>query len=188
MWAWLRRHCGNRALHPRLKEKLADWLGLTHDEAGRLVAFLASLHDLGKASPAFQDHPRMPASLKSRIMAELRTAGFTFKENRPSGEKHTRHEVLSTWSLRSVDGERLLCNSGGLPADLAATDRTGARRTSRRVAACRPVWPHQPDAFRQRRRRMGKGSCGTGQGNEADLPTAGRGNVSARHDTRQRYG
>ncbi len=107
-----------RALHPRLKQQLANWLGLTHEDAGRLIAFLASLHDLGKASPAFQDHPRMPASLKNRIMAELRTAGFAFRD-RPSAEKHTRHEILSTWSLRSAEGERLLCAGGGLPADLA---------------------------------------------------------------------
>lgn len=107
-----------RALHPHLKQQLADWFGLPLDEAGRLVAFLASLHDLGKASPAFQDHPRMPAALKNRIMAELRTAGFAFKD-RPSAEKHTRHEVLSTWSLRSIEGEQMLCTSGALPSDLA---------------------------------------------------------------------
>ncbi|MCX6032896.1 MAG: CRISPR-associated endonuclease Cas3'' [Chloroflexi bacterium] len=107
------------ALHPRLKQQLAGWLGLTLEEAGRLIAFLASLHDLGKASPAFQDHPRMPAALKSCIMADLRSAGFAFKEDRPSGEKHTRHEVLSTWSLRAVEGERLLCAIGELPAGLA---------------------------------------------------------------------
>jgi CRISPR-associated endonuclease/helicase Cas3 len=107
------------ALHSRLKLQLADWLGLTLEEAGRLIAFLASLHDLGKASPAFQDHPRMPASLKSQIMTDLRAAGFAFRENRPPNAKHTRHEVLSTWSLRSVEGERLLCAVGELPADLA---------------------------------------------------------------------
>lgn len=109
----------NQSLNPRLKRDLAKWLQLSEEEAGRLVAFLASLHDLGKASPAFQDHQRMPASLKAWIMSELRSAGFKFKEGRPAAEKHTRHEVLSTWSLRSVEGERLLCVSAGLPADLA---------------------------------------------------------------------
>lgn len=109
----------NRSLHPRLKQDLADWFHLTVDETGRLVAFLACLHDLGKASPAFQDHPRMPTGLRERIMGELRSTGLSFANNRPPAERRARHEVISTWALRPVDGEQLLCNVCGFPESVA---------------------------------------------------------------------
>lgn len=129
----------NQSLHPRLKRDLAKWLQLSEEEAGRLVAFLASLHDLGKASPAFQDHPWMPDSVKRRILAELQSAGLSFPSNRPRDEKRTRHEVLSTWSLRSVDGEQLLSTIGGLPAELAGF-------LAQALGGHHGAWP-RPDRF-----------------------------------------
>ena len=109
----------DKVLHPALKQELATWLDLTVEETGRLVAFLASLHDLGKASPAFQDHPRMPRQLKARVMAELRQAGFNFKDDRPPLEHRTRHEIISTWALQTGLGKQLLHTVGGLPTDLS---------------------------------------------------------------------
>lgn len=129
----------NQSLHPRLKQDIAEWLQLSEDETGRLVAFLASLHDLGKASPAFQDHPRMPDAIKRRILTELRSAGLSFPSNRPQDEKRTRHEVLSTWSLRSVDGEGLLSTIGGLPAELAGY-------LAQALGGHHGAWP-RPDLF-----------------------------------------
>ena len=125
----------DKVLHPALKQKLATWLNLTVEETGRLVAFLASLHDLGKASPAFQDHPRMPGQLKARVMAELRQAGFGFQDNRPQMERRSRHEVISTWSLRSGSGEQLLNTVTGLPGDLSDL-------FSQALGGHHGVWPH----------------------------------------------
>lgn len=129
----------DKVLHPALKQKLANWLKLTVEETGRLIAFLASLHDLGKASPAFQDHPRMPGQLKARVMSELRQAGFSFQDNRPQMERRSRHEVISTWSLRTGSGEQLLNTVAGLPGDLS-------NLLSQALGGHHGAWP-QPGLF-----------------------------------------
>ena len=77
--------------------------------------------------------------MKARILADLRSAGFFFKENRPPSERRTRHEVLSTWSLRSVEGERLLCTTGGIHADLAG-------QIAQAFGGHHGAWP-RPDLF-----------------------------------------
>jgi CRISPR-associated endonuclease/helicase Cas3 len=105
-------------LQPSLKRELSDWLRLESEEAGRLIAFISSLHDLGKASPAFQDHTYLEQSLRQRIHRELRMVGFTLPQRGP-GARHTRHEVISTWSLRSGRGEALLSKLASLDATLA---------------------------------------------------------------------
>lgn len=96
-----------RTLHPNLKQTVADWLQLSVEDTGRLVAFVAALHDLGKASPAFQDHPRLDQSFKKSLIKEIRAAGLSLPCHKP-GEKHARHEILSTWALRAGQGEGLL--------------------------------------------------------------------------------
>lgn len=109
-----------QVLNTNTKQCIADRLGLDIDSAGCLIAFWASLHDLGKASPAFQDHPNLRhknARLHQRIAEELRQVGLAFPP-RPAGP-HSRHEVISTWALRNGTGEMLLTRLSGLPDELA---------------------------------------------------------------------
>src|SRR5205085_4385549 len=88
-----------RALNKNLKQTLSEWMKLNVDDAGRLNAFWSSLHDLGKASPAFQNHPNMPYKLRNKVQHELEAAGFNLFLTRPDGVTRARHEVISTWAL-----------------------------------------------------------------------------------------
>lgn len=107
-------------LNEQLKKRICQWLGLTEEDAGRQIAFWASLHDLGKASPAFQDHPTLRQRNKrlyERLVAELAQAGLRFP-SRAEADAHARHEVISAWALRKK-GENLLAADGALPESLA---------------------------------------------------------------------
>ena len=48
----------NEVLTDSVREQFAEVLGLDSEATGRLLAFWAALHDLGKASPAFQRQVR----------------------------------------------------------------------------------------------------------------------------------
>lgn len=102
-------------LNENIKQEIKDWLGLNNEDAGRLIAFWAGLHDVGKASPAFQDHPYMPPKLRKRIQQELAASGFTIPQ-RSDGEKRARHEIISTSTLKENE---LLAKISMLPALLA---------------------------------------------------------------------
>ena len=125
-------------LNESIRCQLADWMGLNTHEAGQLIAFRAALHDLGKASPAFQDHKRLREPLKSRMRTELEAAGLGFV-NRSPGETHTRHEIISTWSLRSSLGEGLLHELRGLDTEMADW-------IAQAVGGHHGAWP-RPDQF-----------------------------------------
>ncbi|MCL6451722.1 MAG: CRISPR-associated endonuclease Cas3'' [Acetobacteraceae bacterium] len=73
-----------QALAPSLKRQLAAALGLPEDGAGRWLAFLAGLHDIGKASPPFQ-----AKSPEGR--ASLLRAGLSF----PPYAEPVRHELVT---------------------------------------------------------------------------------------------
>lgn len=105
----------NSGLNDILRKQIAEWLRLDINDAGKLIAFWASVHDLGKASPAFQDHPYMPKKLRSKIQRELQNAGLHFPP-RSDGEKRARHEVISTLALKD---EKLLTKHSSLPAPFA---------------------------------------------------------------------
>ncbi|TAH49282.1 MAG: CRISPR-associated helicase Cas3' [Chloroflexota bacterium] len=107
-----------RVFNEGLKRELAEWLALTVEETGRLIAFWASLHDLGKASPAFQDHPslqRTSPRLHQQILRELTAAQMQFPA-RSGGETRARHEAISTWALNDT---KLLMQYSTLPPALA---------------------------------------------------------------------
>lgn len=53
------------------KQQFAKWFRLGEEQTGRLLAFFAGLHDLGKASPAFQ--AKLPL-----LQQRLQESGFTF--------------------------------------------------------------------------------------------------------------
>lgn len=85
-----------RALTPGARAQFAGWLGLPEADCGRLLAYWTSLHDLGKAAPAFQCK-----HAPTRQALELR--GFDFPELTKIEVRH--HSLLSQWILREFDRE-----------------------------------------------------------------------------------
>ncbi len=81
----------DRALAPAARQRLADQLGIEASAAGRWIAFWAGLHDLGKASPAFQ-------SQHEPWYRQLAAAGFPC----PSRPPEAPHALLSAAALATV--------------------------------------------------------------------------------------
>jgi len=87
-------------------------LGLPHGPAGRLLAFWAGLHDIGKASPGFQ---ALDDTAKNRLLE----GGFRF----PPGACR-RHGVLTADTLRelsagSASGSEVAASACGIAAAVA---------------------------------------------------------------------
>ncbi len=78
------------ALTGALQKELAQGFALSQTECRITLAFLAGLHDIGKASPGFQK--KYPAGIP-----ELKRAGFGFDE-RP-GRTPAPHGAVSAWWL-----------------------------------------------------------------------------------------
>lgn len=76
----------------KLRQTLAGFVGLDQEAAGRLFAFWVGLHDLGKASPAFQ-RKFYPAE------AHLKTMGLSFPD--PTSFTAEPHGLVSAWALPS---------------------------------------------------------------------------------------
>lgn len=58
----------DKFLSPRVRERLAQALGLSEPpDARRAVVLLAALHDIGKASPAFQHQNTAPANVRDAL-------------------------------------------------------------------------------------------------------------------------
>ena len=77
------------SLSPSQRRGLCSGLGLGQDEdaAGLWCAFLAGLHDLGKASPAFQ---LQVEKVRARVEQRLRDNGLTVPSHHTSSYIHRR--------------------------------------------------------------------------------------------------
>lgn len=80
------------------RNQIAQQLDITLEAAGRFVAFIASLHDLGKASPAYQKK-YSPDWLKKK----LADVGFVLDDpigySPETNDKKTSHAYITTWTL-----------------------------------------------------------------------------------------
>src|SRR5574340_848242 len=73
------------------RDRFTRLLQMDTDQTGRLLAFWTSLHDIGKASPAFQS--------KSQIRKDqLKTLGFPFQDNLSP----LPHGLITAWSLNNL--------------------------------------------------------------------------------------
>ncbi|MBI5965492.1 MAG: CRISPR-associated helicase Cas3' [Chloroflexi bacterium] len=108
-----------KAIDVESKRQFCQWLGCDEDTAGQTLAFLISLHDLGKASPSFQ------IKVKS-MQGEVRKAGFWLPTIKPS--QTSPHGVVSAWALSLL-----------LP-DLLKISEQDAKKISRAVGGHHGTW------------------------------------------------
>ena len=90
----------DKALSLGLKEQLATAFPaeMSAEKTGNFLAFLAATHDIGKASPSFQQ--RNEPSIQ-----RLKDAGFVFPKRH--GVPLTPHGTISTWALKSLFKDEL---------------------------------------------------------------------------------
>ena len=110
----------NLALTPSQRQQFAVWLGLAEKDAGLWLAFVTGLHDLGKASPAFQ-HKYAP------ILPALQAAGLNFPVQYTNSA--TPHGTISAWALESLLREELGLN------------KFSAKKLARVVGGHHGIWP-----------------------------------------------
>lgn len=102
-----------------LRQHFIQGLALDDEHSKQMVAFLAGLHDIGKASPSFQ---RKDAN----YIPELEKLGFTFS-NAPQG-KSAAHGTITAWALQSLLEP---CANG---------NRAVARKIARVVGGHHGIW------------------------------------------------
>lgn len=73
------------------RNRFSQRLNLSEEDSGRLLAFWASLHDMGKASPAFQ-------AKSQKLKIELIGRGIPF----PTNLSPKPHNLITTWALQSL--------------------------------------------------------------------------------------
>lgn len=126
----------NSVLTESLRTHFAQALGLDVKAAGRLVAFWASLHDLGKASPAFQRlHPPAEQTLEA--------VGLPF--HRQFVIERSPHGTISARVLHE-----LLESETALSPPLA-------RRIAHAVGGHHGTWPASADVSALRSDQVGSG-------------------------------
>ncbi len=85
-----------------IRARLALMLKLSEADCGRFLAFLAALHDLGKASAGYQKK-YAPEWLKS----ELEQAGLALNGTGDAYKEAFPHGTVTTWALRNLLPEAL---------------------------------------------------------------------------------
>lgn len=127
----------NSVLMPSLSEDIADTLNLNLDAAGSAIAFWAALHDLGKATPCFQQ--------KHAIVKEaLASLGLPFPRRFTQGAPP--HGFLTAVTLQPL-----------LEAETGLA-RPMARVVARAVGGHHGVWPVSGDLQRLGSRFLGDGT------------------------------
>jgi len=108
-----------RALTPGARQQFSETLNLSENETGNLLAFWASLHDMGKAAPGFQRK-------YVKAIPDLQGVGFNF----PAAIPHPApHGQVSAWIL-----EIILAREGGYTPQIA-------KKVSRSVGGHHGIWP-----------------------------------------------
>lgn len=92
----------DHALPGATRSYFADTLHVDESGARQWLAFLAGLHDLGKASPVFQ-------RLHLSSYRKLQAVGFNLSDS-----QNTYHGLISAWALKKLFAERI-----GLNDDIA---------------------------------------------------------------------
>lgn len=110
------------------RQHLAHFLGLDEEAAGRLTSFLIALHDLGKASPAYQNKYAPPA-----LKRELDAAGLVFDPSFSEFTKKVPHGLVSAWALADL-----------LPPLLGCT-KSFARDVASAIGGHHGSWPAPND-------------------------------------------
>lgn len=128
------------ALTTSVRDQFANALSLDQEAAGRVIAFWAALHDLGKASPCFQRK-------YAPVQAELSKAGLSFP--RLFSREVCPHGTISAQVL-----EPLLETETGLP-------RRVAKRIARAVGGHHGEWPIPSDLDALRSSHLGDDSWQT---------------------------
>jgi CRISPR-associated endonuclease/helicase Cas3 len=115
------------ALPPATRQELSDALQLDEETTDRLLAFFAALHDIGKASPAFQAHQSLPAEARQMLLDPLQAAGVTFRTR--GGERRARHEIITAHVLKPL-----------LHAELGL-DKWDTSRFAQAISGHHGIWP-----------------------------------------------
>jgi len=124
----------NDVLTGGIRAQFAEALGLDEDAAGRLIAFWAGLHDLGKASPCFQRKYEPTRDSLAR-------AGLLFPE--VFSRESCPHGTISADTL-----ETLLETETDLPRRLA-------KKIARAVGGHHGVWPSPHDVQQLKSTQVG---------------------------------
>lgn len=89
-------HLWQQALTPGARDQFSRWLGLPEEESGRFLSYWTGLHDLGKATPSFQQKHEPTKHL-------LEARGFHFPTLSRADIRH--HSLLSQWILHDFANE-----------------------------------------------------------------------------------